>query len=201
MTLSERIAAARGEHPADLLLTNLQLVNVFTGEVYPTEIAIKGTHHRRRRRRLQRRETVDLGGRYVAPGLIDAHVHIESSLCTPPEFSRAALTHGVTSVITDPHEIANVHGLDGIRFMLESAAGGAAEHVRHGVKLRARHPHGDRRARSWTPPICCRCWTIPWVLGLAEMMNYPGVVYGDTGRAGQARRLRRGVRSTATAPA
>src|SRR5690606_11087533 len=67
---------------------------------------------------------VDLGGRYVAPGLIDAHVHIESSMCTPPAFSQAALAHGVTSVITDPHEIANVHGLDGIRFMLDSAAGG-----------------------------------------------------------------------------
>ena len=84
-------------------------------------------------------ETVDLGGRYVAPGLIDAHVHIESSLCIPPEFSRAALAHGVTTVVTDPHEIANVYGLSGIHFMLDSSQGSPLSMFVNGVELRPGH--------------------------------------------------------------
>src|SRR5690606_40319979 len=121
MELADRLAIARGERPADVVLTNLQLVNVFTGEIYPTEIAIAGTHIVGVGEGYEARERIDLGGRYVAPGLIDAHVHIESSLCTPREFSRVALTHGVTTVITDPHEMANVHGLPGIRYMLAAS--------------------------------------------------------------------------------
>ena len=103
MELADRLAIARGERPADVVLTNLQLVNVFTGEIYPTEIAIAGTHIVGVGEGYEARERIDLGGRYVAPGLIDAHVHIESSMCTPPEFARAVLTHGVTTV-TDPRD-------------------------------------------------------------------------------------------------
>ena len=66
---------------------------------------------------------IDLAGAFVAPGLIDAHVHIESSLCTPPHFASAVVPRGVTTVVTDPHEIANVAGIDGIRFMIESSRG------------------------------------------------------------------------------
>ncbi len=148
MNLSERIAAARGQTPADLLLTNLQLVNVFSGEIYPSEIAIKDELIIGVGAGYTAAETIDLGGRYVAPGLIDAHVHIESSMCIPPIFSEAALTHGVTTVVTDPHEIANVHGLDGIRFMLELGPWRLSEHVCHGVKLRPGHAHGN----EWRAP-------------------------------------------------
>ncbi len=180
MNLSDRIAAARGDTTADLLLTNLQLVNVFSGEIYSTEIAVKGSRIIGLGSGYRAAETVDLGGRYVAPGLIDAHVHIESSLCAPPEFSRAALTHGITSVITDPHEIANVHGLDGIRFMLESAKGGALSmYVMASSCVPATHMETSGAALD-----AADLQTLlanPWVLGLAEVMNFPGVVYGDPG--------------------
>ncbi len=180
MNLAERIAAARGQDQADLLLTNAQLVNVFTGEVYPTEIAIKdgiiiGTGPGYRAAR-----TVDLGGRFVGPGLIDAHVHIESSLCAPPEFSRAALTHGVTTVITDPHEIANVHGLDGIQFMLDAAQ---ATPLNVFVMASSCVPatHMETAGAALDADDLSTLLADPRVLGLAEMMNYPGVYFGDPG--------------------
>jgi adenine deaminase len=178
MNLSERIAAARGQEPVDRLLTNLQLVNVFSGEIYPSELAIKdglvvgvgpGYHAA---------ETIDLGGRYVAPGLIDAHIHIESSMCTPPVFSQAVLAHGVTTVITDPHEIANVHGMAGIRFMLQSA--------RHGyLNIYVMAPscvpatHMETAGNELNAADLAALLNDPGVLGLAEMMNYPGVYFGD----------------------
>src|SRR2546423_10367526 len=120
------LAVARGDTPADLLLTGGKLVNVLSGEIYPAEIAIfadriagisttPGEY--------QAKQTIDLKGHYVAPGFIDAHVHIESSLLLPAEFANAVLPHGTTSVVSDPHEIANVHGLEGIKFMLEASEG------------------------------------------------------------------------------
>src|SRR5690606_10967183 len=124
MSLANRIAVARGDVPASLALRNAQLVNVLTGEIYPTDIIIEGDRIVATGYGYQAREEIDLKGRYVCPGFIDAHVHIESSLCTPPEFSRVVLAHGVTTVVTDPHEIANVLGLEGIRFMLERAKHG-----------------------------------------------------------------------------
>ncbi|MEW6578651.1 MAG: adenine deaminase [Chloroflexota bacterium] len=180
MDLTQRIAAARGQTPADLLLTNLKLVNVFTGEIYPTEIAIKDGLIIGVGEGYSAAETLDLGGRYVAPGLIDAHVHIESSLCAPPQFSVAALAHGVTSVVTDPHEIANVHGLDGIRYMLDAAQGGPLSmFVMVSSCVPATHMETAGAALDAADLTTLR--DHPWVLGLAEMMNYPGVVFADPG--------------------
>ncbi|MEP0764641.1 MAG: adenine deaminase, partial [Chloroflexota bacterium] len=180
MDLTQRIAAARGQTPADLLLTNLKLVNVFTGEIYPTEIAIKNGLIVGVGEGYSAAETLDLGGRYVAPGLIDAHVHIESSLCAPPQFSVAALTHGVTSVVTDPHEIANVHGLDGIRYMLDAAQGNPLSmFVMASSCVPATHMETAGAALDAADLTTLR--DHPWVLGLAEMMNYPGVVFADAG--------------------
>lgn len=177
MKLTERLAAARGETPADLLLTNLQLVNVFTGEVYSTEIAIKGTRVIGVGEGYQAARTIDLGGRYVAPGLIDAHVHIESSLCTPPRFSEAVLPRGVTTVVTDPHEIANVHGLDGIRYMMDSAKHGyLSVYVMASSCVPATHMETSGAFLSAEDLATLR--DNPWVLGLAEVMNFPGVVSG-----------------------
>jgi len=180
MELSDRITAARGQTTADLLLTHLQLVNVFTAEVYPTEIAIKDGVIIGVGEGYTATETLDLGGRYVAPGFIDAHVHIESSMCIPPEFSLAALTHGVTTVITDPHEIANVHGLDGIRFMLHSAEGGLMSmYVMASSCVPATHM--ETTGASLEADDLRQLLSHPAVLGLAEMMNYPGVIFGDPG--------------------
>lgn len=114
------VDVALGRIPAQLVLKNANLVNVFTGEIYPTDIAIHmgyvaGLGEYRGA------EEVDCSGKYVTPGLIDAHVHIESSMVTPNQFARAILPRGTTTVVADPHEIANVAGLAGIEYLMESA--------------------------------------------------------------------------------
>ena len=117
---------------------------------------------------------------FVTPGLIDAHVHIESSLVTPPEFARAVLPHGVTSVITDPHEIANVLGIAGIHYMLERAKGGQLNmFVMASSCVPATHMEtsGAQLEAADLAPLLEH----DWVPGLAELMNYPGVALGDEG--------------------
>ncbi len=177
--LTRRIASARGDTACDLVLTNLQLVNLHTGEIYPTNIAINGSHIIGVDVGYQGTHSLDLSGRYVAPALIDAHVHIESSLCTPPEFARAVLPHGVTTVVTDPHEIANVLGLEGIRFMLNAARYGALNmYIMASSCVPATHM--ETAGASLSADYLATLIGNKWVLGLAEMMNYPGVVQGDS---------------------
>ncbi len=178
MSLAERIAAARGDIPAHLVLRNAQLVNVLSGEIHPTDIVVHHGYVVALGAGYSGEQEIDLKGRYVAPGFIDAHVHIESSLCTPPEFARTVLAHGVTTVVTDPHEIANVLGLEGIRFMLERAKHGAVNmFVMASSCVPATHMEtsGARLEAEDLAPLL----NSDWVLGLAEMMNYPGVIYGD----------------------
>jgi adenine deaminase len=180
MGLVDRLAAARGDVPATLALRNAQLVNVWTGEIYPTDIIVQGDRIIALGQGYTAAQEIDLQGRYVCPGFIDAHVHIESSLCTPPEFARAVLVHGVTTVVTDPHEIANVLGLEGIRFMLERAKHGPLNmYVMASSCVPATHMEtsGARLEAEDLQPLLSH----DWVLGLAEVMNYPGVVYGDEG--------------------
>lgn len=178
MELSRKIAIARGDEPAERLLKNAQLVNVFTGEIYTTHIAIAGPFVIGLGEGYQAPEVVDLENRYVCPGFIDAHVHIESALVPPHEFARAVVPHGVTTVITDPHEIANVLGLEGIRFMIEDAhqvplsvyfnapsCVPATSMATSGAKLKA-----EELASLLQEPA---------VLGLAEVMNFPGVIRGE----------------------
>jgi adenine deaminase len=174
------LAVARGEAPADLLLTGGQLVNVLSGEIYPAEVAIVGDRIAAVSATpgaYQGKETIDLGGQYMAPGFIDAHVHIESSLILPAEFANGVLPHGTTSVVSDPHEIANVHGLDGIRFMLAASEGLA---LRVFVMLSSCVPATDMEtsgARLSAGDLASLIGE-PRVLGVAEMMNYPGVIFG-----------------------
>src|SRR4051812_21489031 len=99
------LAAARGDAPADLVLRNARLVNVFSGQIESCDIAVSGDRIAGIGAGYEGKEEIDLRGSYVAPGLIDAHVHIESSLCTPANFASAVLPRGVTTVVTDPHEI------------------------------------------------------------------------------------------------
>jgi adenine deaminase len=178
MTLVDRIAVARGDSPADLILRNARLVNVLSGEIYPTDIVIQGGDVAALGPGYEAQNEIDLKGRYVCPGFIDAHVHIESSLCTPPEFARTVLAHGVTTVVTDPHEIANVLGLEGIRFMLERAKHGPINmFVMASSCVPATHMEtsGARLEAGDLEPLLGSSW----VLGLAEVMNYPGVIHGD----------------------
>ncbi len=180
MTIVDRLAVARGDFPADLALRNAMLVNVWSGEIYPTDIIIHNERIVALGSGYQAKQEIDLTGRYLCPGFIDAHVHIESSLCTPPEFARAVVPHGVTSVVTDPHEIANVWGMQGIQFMLERAKDGPLSvfvNAPSCVPATSMETSGARLEADDLAPLLEN----PWVTGLAEVMNYPGVVFGDEG--------------------
>jgi len=178
MKVAEIVAAARGDKPVDLLLRNARLVNVFSSEIYTADVAINSERIVGIGRGYEAREELDLAGAYLAPSFIDAHVHIESSMVGVREFTRAVLPHGTTTVVADPHEIANVHGLDGIRHMFDQAKQGRLSMY---VMVPSCVPATDMAtagahldARDIIPLLNDR-----YVLGLAEMMNYPGVVRGD----------------------
>ncbi len=180
MTIVDRLAVARGDFPADLALRNALLVNVWSGEIYPTDIIIHDGRIVALGSGYTAKQEIDLGARYVCPGFIDAHVHIESSLCTPPEFARAVVPHGVTSVVTDPHEIANVLGIQGINFMLERAKDGPLSVFVNAPSCVPATNMETSGARLEADDLATLLDS-PWVTGLAEVMNYPGVIYGDEG--------------------
>ena len=176
MELAETIKLARGEEKADLLLRNARVVNVFSHEIIETDIAIAGD-------RIvglgdyPAGQTIDLKGLYVCPGFIDAHVHIESSLVPPPEFAKAVVPRGTTSVVTDPHEIANVLGIEGIRYMLAASEGlPLTVFVMAPSCVPATHLETSGAELLWYHLV--ELLKHPRVLGLAEMMNFPGVVSG-----------------------
>ncbi|QHW29762.1 adenine deaminase [Paenibacillus rhizovicinus] len=171
--LRTRIRVAAKQEPADLVIRNGRIVNVFTGEMLTGDIAISGgviagigSY--------EGKETVDAQGRYIVPGFIDGHVHIESSLLTPPQFARVLLLHGVTTVITDPHEIANVAGTTGIQYMLDAAEGLPIDSY---VMLPSCVPatpfesNGATLVAEQLAPF----YNHSRVLGLAEVMDYPSV--------------------------
>jgi adenine deaminase len=175
MTLEAMIAVARGEEPADLLLRNAQLVNVLSGEIHPANIAIYdgrvagfGQY--------QAHQVVDLGGKFICPGFIDAHVHLESSMVQPAEFARAVVPQGTTAIVCDPHEIANVLGLDGVRYILD-ASEGLPLHVYVMAPSCVPATHMESAGAELTAADIVELMTHERVLGLAEMMNFPGVLF------------------------
>ena len=182
MNLSRTLAVARGDAPADLLLRNARLVNVLSGEIHPADIAIAGPLIAGVTAGIGGgyggRQEIDLGGRFVCPGLLDAHVHVESSMVTPAELSKALVPRGVTTIVTDPHEIANVMGLDGIRFMLADSAYAVLD-------IRINAPSCVPATELETSGARLEAIDLeellrdPRVLGLAEVMNFPGVIQGD----------------------
>lgn len=178
MEIKRLLALARGDQAADLLLKNAQVVNVFSGEVHAADVAIAGGVIVGLGGDYAARDVADLDGRFVAPGFIDAHVHIESSMVTPREFARAVVPHGVTTVVTDPHEIANVCGLEGIRFMLANARGAPFTML---VNASSCVPatHMETSGAALSADDLASLKPVPGVLGLAEVMNFPGVVSGD----------------------
>ncbi|MFQ6058020.1 MAG: adenine deaminase [Anaerolineae bacterium] len=177
MELDDLIQVARGEVEADLLLKNARVVNVLSGDIYDSNVAIArswivglGDY--------RAREEMDLGGRYLCPGFIDAHIHIESTMLTVPEFARAVVPQGTTAVVIDPHEIANVLGLDGIRYMLESSKYNPLSVF---IMLPSCVPSTDLEtagARLMDYDLS-PFLNQKWVAGVAEMMNYPGVLARD----------------------
>jgi len=175
--LNRRIAVARGTKKADLVLRGGSLVNVFSGEIYRADVAVCGGKIAGLGE-YEGRTVVDVSSRYILPGFIDSHVHIESSMLAPAEFARAALPHGTTAVIADPHEIANVLGRTGIQYMLAASEGLPLDFyfmLPSCVPATSLETSGARlRAADLLPFIKHRR-----VLGLAEVMNYPGVLHGE----------------------
>lgn len=180
MSGASLLAVARGDAPADLLLQNGRVANVFTGEVEEVDVALYGDRIAGLGEGYEAASTVDLEGRFVLPGLLDAHVHVESSLATPVEFARAVVPRGTTTVVSDPHEIANVHGMEGIRFMLEASQGlPLTVFVMASSCVPATHM-GTAGAALEAEELQ-ELLSHPRVLGLAEVMNFPGVILGDPG--------------------
>ena len=178
--LHRMIRAGRGLDPADLVIRNVKRLDVITGAVTETDIAIVadrivGTHAR-----YEGRTEIDGAGRFAVPGFIDTHLHIESSLVTPLEFDRCVLPHGVTTVICDPHEIANVLGAEGIGYVLECAERAIMD-IR--VNLSSCVPATPFETSGAALEIAdlLPFRSHPKVIGLAEMMNFPGVLNGDPG--------------------
>ena len=172
--LDQIISVARGEEEADLLLRNTRLVNVLSGEIHETDVAVAGSRVVGLGQ-YEAKEVMDLQGSYLCPGFIDGHVHIESSMLRVPEFARVVVPHGTTTVVADPHEIANVLGLDGILYMMESSRDSPLEvyfMLPSCVPSTELETAGSRLMSYDLSPLLRE----DWVVGVAEMMNYPGVL-------------------------
>ena len=179
------VDVAMGRMPADLVIRNGQWVCVQSGEIIPkTDIAIKnsriafvginadhtiGTGT----------QTIEANGKFLVPGLLDGHVHVESSMLTVTEFVRAVIPHGTTGIFIDPHEIANVFGLRGVRLMVDEAS---VQPIHVWVQMPSCVPSApglETPGSSIGPQEVAEAMTWEGIIGLGEMMNFPGVFYGD----------------------
>lgn len=175
--IKEMILAARGDLVPDLVLKNARIVNVFTNDIEPGDVAVKdgyivgiGEY--------EGKEEIDIGGKVICPGLIDGHIHIESSMISPSEFAKAVAPHGTAAVIADPHEIANVAGTDGIRFMIEASAGLPVDiffMLPSCVPATPLDESGAELSAAELEPF----YKEDQVAGLAELMNSYGTVRAD----------------------
>jgi adenine deaminase len=170
------LSVARGEIPADLLFKNAQLVNVLSGEIHEANVAVDdgrvigfGDY--------EAKETIDIAGAYLAPSLIDGHFHVESTMVTIPEFVRAVVPHGTGAMVIDPHEYANVLGMDGIRYVLESSKNLPIDFF---VMLPSCVPatHLETAGARFTADDLAFMMSDDRIAGVAELMNYPGVFLG-----------------------
>ena len=175
--LQQKLSVARGERPAELLFQNASLVNVLSGEIHPAHVAVDdgrvigfGDY--------EARQVVDLAGAYLAPSLLDGHFHVESSMLTAPEFARAVVPHGTGAVVIDPHEYANVLGLDGIRYVLESTKNLPVDFF---IMLPSCVPatHFETAGACITADDLKLMIADERIAGVAELMNFPGVYLGD----------------------
>jgi len=176
--LEKLIAVARGQAPADLILANARIVNVFSGEIETGDVAIADGMIAGIGDYSQSREVIDLQYDFLMPGFINGHVHIESSLLDVPQYARAVVAHGTTGIVTDLHEIANVSGLDGIDYVLE-----AAKKLPLDLFLMAPScvpaTHLETAGATLGVKEIKQLLKLPQCRGLGEMMNYPGVLFTD----------------------
>jgi adenine deaminase len=175
--LQHKLSIARGEEPAELLFKNAQLVNVMSGEIHPANVAVDdgrvigfGDY--------EAKKVIDLKGAYLAPSLIDAHFHVESAMVTLREFVRAVVPHGTGAMVIDPHEYANVLGMDGIRYVLESTKNLPIDFF---VMLPSCVPATplETSGARFTADDLALMIADDRIAGVAELMNYPGVFLGQ----------------------
>ncbi len=176
--LARLISVARGERPADLILANAKVVNTFTGEIDSGNVAIYGDRIAGVGNYQQAKQVLDLTGKYLAPGLINGHTHLESSMLDVGQYVRAVVPRGTSALVTDLHEIANVCGLEGIRYVLNCAR-------RLPLDLFLMAPscvpatHLETAGASISPEDIRQILRWPETIGLGEVMNFPGVIGGD----------------------
>ena len=188
---TQRVAAARGDVPLDVLIENVQLVNVYTREIYAADIGIAGgyvvfagpgpwTGPEPQAR-------FDGGGKFATPGLIDAHMHIESSMMSPAGFAAAVLPHGTTTVVADPHEIGNVMGLRGVRYILDATADVPLRVYVQVPSCVPAVPALETAGADFGAAEVAEMFGWERVIGLAEVMDYVGVIQQASGCAASAR--------------
>ncbi len=178
MELENIIKVAKGEHPADLVIKNANVINVFSGDIHKNDVAIANDRIVGIGQDFEAKEELDIDGQFLSPSFIDGHVHLESSMLLPYEFAKAVVPSGTTTVIADPHEIANVLGLQGISFIREST-------VHLPLDVFVMLPSCVPSSNLETSGFVLNNYDLsvfidkPWVLGIAEMMNFPGVLERD----------------------
>jgi adenine deaminase len=175
--LEQRLAAARGDQPCDVIVTNARVVNVLSAEVETTTVGVHGGYVVGLGD-YQGRTVIDARGDFLVPGFVEGHIHVESTLLPIPEFARTVLPRGTTTAVIDPHEIANVYGLDGIRYMLACAETCPLDiHVMLPSCVPA--TPFESAGATLTAADLAQLIDHPRVAGIGELMNFPGIINGD----------------------
>lgn len=176
--LKRLIDVAAGREPADLVLKNANVIDVYQAEMISGDLAIVDGKIAGINGEYQGKETIDLKGKIVAPGFIDPHIHVESSSVTPEEFSRLLVPHGTTTVLADPHEIVNVLGLSGLDYMIEAAKETALD-IRYMMPSCVPATNMENAGAVIEAADMISSFEKKQVDGLAEFMNFPGVIHAQ----------------------
>jgi adenine deaminase len=178
MNLKELIFAARGEIPADLLLKNARIVNTFIGEIEQADVAVYGDRIAGVGDYVEAKEIIDLQGKFLAPGLINGHTHIESSMLHPARYAQAVVPRGTLTVVTDLHEIANVCGSEGIKFVTDLARKLPLDMLFMAPSC-VPATHLETSGAQISSKEVKKILAHPRIIGLGEIMNFPGVISGN----------------------
>lgn len=179
------LRASLGEIPSDLMITNVKVVNVFTGEILPANVFIKDGYFAHIQYRSPETpdgeaETVmDGEGLYMTPGFLDAHMHVESSLLTPRNFAKAVIPHGTTTVLTDPHEVGNVLGIRGVKYMHDSAEDLPMRQLIDVPSCVPSVPGMEFTGADFQAEEIAKLAELDRAVGLAEVMDCYAVMHGE----------------------
>jgi adenine deaminase len=185
------VDVATGRAPADLVVRDCRLVNVYSGEIIAhTDVAVAAGRFAyvgadASHTIGEATEVIDAQGRYMVPGLCDGHMHVESGMVTVTEFCRAVIPHGTTSMFIDPHEIANVLGLEGVRLMHDEAAAAPIGVYVQMPSCVPSAPGLETAGAELGPEDVAEAMTWPNIIGLGEVMNFPGVIANDARMTGE----------------